>query len=125
MVERPAFYGSQPNIAQKLNASPLSATNSPKITPKLTKTQSFKHQKSEGFTPKLFRKLSFTKRNREGTPKMSKKLSLQNDSIDENRILQDVNRNARLEKQSFIVGYWECFKRIRNSSRNRQNRIVM
>ncbi|KAJ8928951.1 hypothetical protein NQ314_018413, partial [Rhamnusium bicolor] len=44
MMEQPAFYGSQPNIAHKLN--PSSATNSPKITPKLTKTQSFKHQKS-------------------------------------------------------------------------------
>ncbi|XP_050513704.1 tight junction protein ZO-2 isoform X2 [Diabrotica virgifera virgifera] len=96
MVERPAFYGSQPNIAQKLNTSTSSATNSPKITPKLTKTQSFKHQKSEGFTPKLFRKLSFTRKSRESTPKMSKKFSLQPpESIDENRILQDINRNAR------------------------------
>ncbi|CAH1186640.1 unnamed protein product [Phyllotreta striolata] len=95
MVERPVLYGSQPNIAQKLNAPSPSATNSPKITPKLTKTQSFKHQKSEGFTPKLFRKLSFGRKSREGTPKAAKKLSLQGDPIDENRIMQDVNRNAR------------------------------
>ncbi|CAG9812618.1 unnamed protein product, partial [Phaedon cochleariae] len=91
MVEQPAFYGSQPNLAQKLNTS--SATNSPKITPKLTKTQSFKHQKSEGFTPKLFRKLSFTRKNRESTPKMNKKLSLQPE-INENSVLRDINRNA-------------------------------
>lgn len=91
MVDQPAFYGSQPNIAQKLNSS---STNSPKITPKLTKTQSFKHQKSEGFsTPKLFRKLSFTKKSREGTPKMNKKLSLQPNTINENKVVEDFNRN--------------------------------
>ncbi|XP_056639868.1 tight junction protein ZO-1-like isoform X1 [Diorhabda sublineata] len=100
MVERPAFYGSQPNIAQKLNRCSSSATNSPKITPKLTKTQSFKHQKSEGFTPKLFRKLSFTKKNnnRESTPKTNKKflpLHTMTENVDENRIMQDINRNAR------------------------------
>lgn len=94
MVDQPAFYGSQPNIAQKLNSS--SATNSPKITPKLTKAQSFKHQKSEGFiTPKLFRKLSFTRKSRESTPKMSKKLSLQSEPINENQVVQDFNRNAQ------------------------------
>lgn len=91
MVDQPAFYGSQPNIAQKLNSS---STNSPKITPKLTKTQSFKHQKSEGFsTPKLFRKLSFTKKSREGTPKMNKKLSLQPNTIKEHKVVEDFNRN--------------------------------
>lgn len=94
MVDQPAFYGSQPNIVQKLNSSPT--TNSPKITPKLTKTQSFKHQKSEGFsTPKLFRKLSFTKKSREGTPKMNKKLSLQPNTINENKVVEDFNRNAQ------------------------------
>lgn len=45
------MFGSQPNI--KL-------TNSPKITPKLTKTQSFKHQR---MTPKIFRKFSFNNNN--------------------------------------------------------------
>ncbi|XP_074027652.1 zonula occludens-like protein polychaetoid isoform X3 [Leptinotarsa decemlineata] len=93
MVDQPAFYGSQPNIAQNLNSS--SATNSPKVTPKLTKTQSFKHPKSEGFTPKLLRKLSFTKKNRDGTPKMNKKLSLQPERINENQVLQDINKNSQ------------------------------
>ncbi|XP_018564782.1 tight junction protein ZO-1 isoform X4 [Anoplophora glabripennis] len=94
LMDQPAFYGSQPNIAQKLNTS--SATNSPKITPKLTKAQSFKHQKSEGFiTPKLFRKLSFTRKSRESTPKMNKKLSLQSEPINENQVVQDFNRNAQ------------------------------
>lgn len=92
MVHQPAFYGSQPNIAQKLN----SATNSPKVTPKLTKTQSFRHQKSEGFsTPKFFRKLSFSRKSREGTPKMNKKLSLQSEEIQENRIVEDFNSNTQ------------------------------
>ncbi|KAJ8915042.1 hypothetical protein NQ315_016017 [Exocentrus adspersus] len=94
MVNQPAFFGSQPNIAQKLNSS--SATNSPKITPKLTKAQSFKHQKSEGFTtPKLFRKLSFTRKSKENTPKANKKLSLQSEPINENQMMRDFNRNAQ------------------------------
>lgn len=81
------FFGSQPNIAQKLsNHSP---TNPPKITPKLTKAQSFKHQKSEGSnTPKLFKRFSF-KRNKEGTPKASKKP----EKIVENQVTEDFNRN--------------------------------
>ncbi|XP_060522742.1 tight junction protein ZO-1 isoform X2 [Cylas formicarius] len=95
MDSQPAFYGSQPNIAQKLNQS---ATNSPKPKPKLTKAQSFKHTKSEngGFsTPKLFRKLSFGRKSREGTPKMSKKLSLQPETIKEYQVMKDFNRNAQ------------------------------
>ncbi|XP_064213330.1 tight junction protein ZO-1 isoform X3 [Tribolium castaneum] len=69
-----ALFGSQPNIIQKLNTN-----NSPKVTPKLTKTQSFKHQRSEGgglSAAKIFRKFSFKSRSREGTPKMPKKLSV-------------------------------------------------
>ncbi|KAJ8981906.1 hypothetical protein NQ317_007298 [Molorchus minor] len=94
LTDQPAFYGSQPNIAQKLN--PPSATNSPKIMPKLTKTQSFKHQTEKGFSaPKLFRKLSFTKKSRESTPKMQKKLSLQPDRINENQVVKDFNRNTQ------------------------------
>jgi hypothetical protein len=69
-----ALFGSQPNIVQKLN------TNSPKVTPKLTKTQSFKHHRTEGgggglITSKIFRKFSFKSKSRETTPKMSKKLT--------------------------------------------------
>ncbi|XP_063904633.1 tight junction protein ZO-1 isoform X4 [Zophobas morio] len=66
-----ALFGSQPNIIQKLN------TNSPKVTPKLTKTQSFKHHRTEGggLSPaKIFRKFSFKSKNRETTPKTSKKM---------------------------------------------------
>lgn len=90
----PAFYGSQPNIAQKLNSS--SATNSPKIKPKLTKAQSFKHNKPEGggggfSTPRLFRKWSFGRKHKDGTPKMSKKLALQPESINENQVTCDYN----------------------------------
>lgn len=109
MVEQPAFYGSQPNITQKLNTS---ASNSPKITPKLTKTQSFKHQKSDGggfSTPKLFRKLSFTRKSRESTPKMSKKLSLQQDRINEDVPHSDFNKNApdfsRPSQRDITSGY--------------------
>lgn len=53
-------------------------TNSPKIKPKLTKTQSFKHQRLEGssFNPaRLLRKLSFKSKSRENTPKMQKKIT--------------------------------------------------
>jgi hypothetical protein len=69
-----ALFGSHPNIVQKLN------TNSPKVTPKLTKTQSFKHHRTEGgggglITSKIFRKFSFKSKSRETTPKMSKKLT--------------------------------------------------
>ncbi|XP_066261904.1 tight junction protein ZO-1 isoform X1 [Euwallacea similis] len=93
---QPAFYGSQPNIAQKLNSS--SATNSPKVKPKLTKAQSFKHTKSEGgfSTPRLFRKWSFgRKHNKEDTPKMSKKLAVHSESITENQVVKDFNKNAQ------------------------------
>lgn len=113
--QQQAFYGSQPNIVQKLNSS--SATNSPKIKPKLTKAQSFKHTKSDsgggggsGFsTPKLFRKWSFGRKHRDGTPKMSKKLTLQPESINENQVIKDFNRNAqdfsRPSKRDVTSGY--------------------
>lgn len=128
------FYGSQPNIIEKLNitttATSSSATNSPKIIPKLTKTQSFKHQKSDnsggggGFmTPKLFRKFSFkTSRSREGTPKMSKKLSLQpqqqqsskqqqQQRINENEMVEDFNRNATQSNNSNNMDFTRPSKR--------------
>lgn len=64
-------FGSQPNIANNINSSP---TTNPKKPAKLTKTQSFKHQKSEGLsTPKFFRKFNFRSKSRETTPKLSKK----------------------------------------------------
>ncbi|ENN70596.1 hypothetical protein YQE_12771, partial [Dendroctonus ponderosae] len=108
---QPAFYGSQPNIVQKLNSS--SATNSPKIKPKLTKAQSFKHAKNDGgsafSTPRLFRKWSFGRKHKDGTPKMSKKLTLQPDSITENQVIKDFNKNAqdfsRPTKRDITSGY--------------------
>ncbi|KAL3274536.1 hypothetical protein HHI36_015918 [Cryptolaemus montrouzieri] len=91
-MEHTALFGSQPNIAQKL-------TNSPKVTPKLTKAQSFKQPKSEGFAPKILRKLSFKSRSRENTPKMNRKLStLQPAAITEDAaIAEDINRNANVD----------------------------
>lgn len=92
LLSQPAFYGSQPNIAQKLNA-PSSATNSPKVKPKLTKAQSFRHTKTDsGFsTPKLFRKWSFGRKHNKdptGTPKLSKKMTLRSEmSITENQVM--------------------------------------
>lgn len=87
-----ALYGSQPNIAHILNQS--SSTN--KKTAKLTKTQSFKHQKSDGLsTPKFLKKLSFRgSRSKDNTTKTSKKVAHIPDSISENQIVQDFNRNA-------------------------------
>lgn len=58
----------------------------------MTKTQSFKHQKTEGFsTPSFLRKFSF-KKQKETTPKVIKKLSTKPERILENRIA-DFNRN--------------------------------
>lgn len=80
-------FGSQPNIAN--NTSP--STNH-KSTTKLTKTQSFKHQKTEGLsTPSFLRKFSF-KKQKESTSKMFKKSSPKPERIIENRIA-DFNRN--------------------------------
>ncbi|KAK9883620.1 hypothetical protein WA026_001793 [Henosepilachna vigintioctopunctata] len=89
-LESTALFGSQPNIAQKL-------TNSPKVTPKLTKAQSFKQPKSEGFAPKILRKLSFKSRSKENTPKLNRKLSAARPSITEHPLAdtEDINRNAR------------------------------
>ncbi|XP_050302350.1 uncharacterized protein LOC126740396 isoform X3 [Anthonomus grandis grandis] len=95
------YYGSQPELAppHKLTHS-SSATNSPKIKPKLTKAQSFKHNKSEngggsGFsTPRLFRKWSFGRKSKEGTPKMGKKV-MREQCINENQVIKDFNKNSQ------------------------------
>lgn len=86
------MYGSQPNIAHLLKQS----TSTNKKATKLTKTQSFKHQKSDGLsTPKFLKKLSFRgSKCKESTPKMGKKLPHIPDSISENQIVQDFNRNS-------------------------------
>ncbi|XP_076275264.1 zonula occludens-like protein polychaetoid isoform X2 [Rhynchophorus ferrugineus] len=77
--ENASLYGSQPNLAQKLNTS--STTNSPTTKPKLTKAQSFKLGGSSG-TPRLFRKWSFgRKKKTTGTP------------INDNQVTSDANRN--------------------------------
>ncbi|XP_019880421.1 tight junction protein ZO-1 isoform X2 [Aethina tumida] len=90
--EQPAFYGSQPNIAQQIKQ-----TNSPKTKSKLTKAQSFKQTKSEGFsTPKFFRKLSFRRKDknkdkdkeREGTPKTNRKV-IQENKVNDDQIAKD------------------------------------
>ncbi|KAK5641793.1 hypothetical protein RI129_010340 [Pyrocoelia pectoralis] len=75
-----AFYGSQPNIAHIYTNN--ASTNMPnKITPKLTKTQSFNHhRKKDGLsTPQLFRKFLFKYRNKESASKSNKKIGKQND----------------------------------------------
>lgn len=63
--ENASLYGSQPNLAQKLNTS--STTNSPTTKPKLTKAQSFKLGGGSG-TPRLFRKWSFGRKKKTAAP---------------------------------------------------------
>lgn len=100
--EQYAFYGSHPNIAHNFmnNAS----TNMQKITPKLSKTQSFNHRKKDGIsTPQLFRKLLFGRsKSKESSPKTSKRLAERYNKIDENRI---TNFNGNIE----------CYGRMQNS----------
>ncbi|XP_031353908.1 tight junction protein ZO-1-like isoform X5 [Photinus pyralis] len=71
-----AFYGSQPNIAHIYTNNASATNNTPnKITPKLTKTQSFNHRKRDGLsTPQLFRKFLFKHRNKDGSAKSGKKV---------------------------------------------------
>lgn len=85
-------FGSQPNIAN--NPSP-SFTNHNKKSAKLTKAQSFKHQKSDGLsTPSFLRKFSF-KKQKDATPKALKKATSPKlgERIVENRVA-DFNRNS-------------------------------
>ncbi|XP_044758711.1 tight junction protein ZO-1 isoform X3 [Coccinella septempunctata] len=94
IMEDSSSFGSQPNIAQKL-------TNSPKVTPKLTKAQSFKQPKSESFGPKLLRKLSFRSKNRETPPSANKKTSAAKTAIAEApRVREDLNRNPDFSRPS-------------------------
>lgn len=87
-VELFAFYGSQPNIAHNFtnNNNSNASTNIQKITPKLSKTQSFNHRKKEGIsTPQLFRKLLFRNKNnnKDNSSKINKKFTKQ-DQFNEN-----------------------------------------
>lgn len=93
-MEDASLFGSQPNIAQKL-------TNSPKVMPKLTKAQSFKQPKSEGFGPKLLRKLSFRK-NKDTPPSSGKKSSVRSPINEDCRVRdrEDLNRNPDFSRPS-------------------------
>ncbi|XP_030745371.1 tight junction protein ZO-1 isoform X2 [Sitophilus oryzae] len=80
-----SYYGSQPNLAQKLNASPSSATNSPTTKPKLTKAQSFKMGGNS--TPRLFRKWSFGRKSKKAV-------------VNDNQVASDANRNVTMQDYS-------------------------
>ncbi|XP_071051834.1 tight junction protein ZO-1 isoform X3 [Onthophagus taurus] len=98
-----SLFGSQPNITHLLEShhQHSSPTNTNK-TKKLSKTQSFKHQKGGETTPKFFKKFSFRNKTKETTPKMGKKLLHLPDRIPEDRVEEKRNENKNYLDMNWI-----------------------